>query len=248
MNRPDRIGVSDPKPSGRDALLAAMESSPIPRDDRLSNIGLFNRSVMVAKTLYLDELYRRILPIPGVIVEFGTWWCSNMVTLASLRSIHEPYNRRRIIVGFDTFDGYRSSGPEDGQEAQCMEGSYSTSDSVEYLTAVLRAHEEDNVQSHIPRFQLIKGDIRETASAYFTDHASTVVALAYFDVAFYGPTKSALTATLPHLIPGSILAFDDYGSVEFPGETKAIREVLHGIDVEISRSQYLPDRTIMKVL
>src|SRR3954452_25367233 len=89
---------------GRHAEL--FESSPIPTTELLTNLGLYNRSSIVAKTLYLDELDRQIVKIPGVIMAFGVWWGANVALLLSLRAVHEPYNWTRKVIGFDTFTGY----------------------------------------------------------------------------------------------------------------------------------------------
>ena len=52
------------------------------------------------------------------------------------------------------------------------------------------------------------------------------MALAYFDFDIYTPTRACLEAILPHLTKGSVLAFDELNTPEFPGETLAVREVL----------------------
>ena len=36
-------------------------------------------------------------------MEFGVEWGSTLSLLIKLRSIHEPYNYSRKIIGFDTF-------------------------------------------------------------------------------------------------------------------------------------------------
>ena len=39
-------------------------------------------------------------------MEFGVEWGSTLSLLIKLRSIHEPYNYSRKIIGFDTFSGF----------------------------------------------------------------------------------------------------------------------------------------------
>src|SRR5262249_13793274 len=66
--------------------------TPLPPQELATNLGLYLRSTMVAKILYLDELYRQVLPLPGVVMEFGCWWGANLALFSSLRAVHEPYN------------------------------------------------------------------------------------------------------------------------------------------------------------
>ena len=134
----------------KQALVKFLKTSPIPDDDILSNLGLYVRSVMLAKMLYLNELYQRILDIPGIVMEFGVWWGANLTLLASLRSVYEPYNLTRKVVGFDTFEGYPSVCPEDGDSPHVSVDAYATAEGWEdSLRDILDAHEQDNVKSHI---------------------------------------------------------------------------------------------------
>ena len=43
----------------------------------------------------------------------------------------------------------------------------------------------------------------------FEDHPESLVALAYFDMGPYLPTKVALESLVPHLMPGSVLLMDE---------------------------------------
>jgi hypothetical protein len=56
--------------------------------------------------------------------------------------------------------------------------------------------------------------------------SQTIIALAYFDLDLYEPTRDTLSAVLPYLNGGSVLAFDQLGHAKWPGETAALREVL----------------------
>src|SRR3990167_8304814 len=85
-------------------------STPLPLSDLLFNLGLFTRSSLLVKYIVMHEVYQRFVNLPGLIVEFGTWWGQNLVLLENLRAIHEPFNKQRHIIGFDTFTGYTSSG------------------------------------------------------------------------------------------------------------------------------------------
>ena len=64
------------------------------------------------------------------------------------------------------------------------------------------------------------------------------MALAYFDMDIYRPTREALQALLPHLTRGSIIGFDELCLREFPGETLALKEVLDISKHRLIRSPY----------
>lgn len=230
----------------RKELLQLFKQSPIPDDEMLVNLGLYLRSTQLAKILYLNELYAKIVDLPGIVVEFGIWWGANLALFESFRSVYEPYNWTRKVVGFDTLKGYPSITPKDGSSAYAKVGGYTvTEDYEEYLRRILDAHEADNVMSHIKKYGLVKGDVLETIDGYLTDNPETIIALAYFDLALYEPTKKCLQAIRPNLVRGSVIAMDELNSRDFPGETIALKEVI-GLDkCQIVRSRFLPDRSYL---
>jgi hypothetical protein len=148
-------------------------------------------------------------------------------------------------VGFDTFSGYPDPGVGDGIIER---GMYDVGEGyVDHLRQLLDYHQLENVSGHIKKYELVEGDASETVITYLGRHPETVIALAYFDMALYEPTRDCLRAVLPHLISGSILAFDELNSGEFPGETVAVREILDLTKHDVRRSRFLPDRTMVKI-
>lgn len=235
----------------RKSLLNLFKTTPIPDSELLISLGLYTRSIVLAKTLYLNEIYSRILDVPGVVMEFGVWWGASMAMLASFRNVYEPYNVGRKIVGFDTWNGYQSFSPEDGQSKHLeyvkRDGYRVPENYVEHLSAVLNAHEADNVLAHVRKYETVKGDVMLTAEQYFRDHPETIVALASFDLALYEPTKKCLEAIRPHLVRGSVIAMDELNSADFPGETVAFRETFGLNTYRLVRSRFLPDRSYVVI-
>jgi hypothetical protein len=72
----------------------------------------------------------------------------------------------------------------------------------------------------------LEGDVRETLPQYLEDNPHTVVALAYFDLDLYEPTRAALEKIRPYLTKGSVVAFDELAHAKWPGETSALRDTL----------------------
>jgi hypothetical protein len=232
----------------REVILRLFKESPIPDDEILVNLGAYLRSSIVAKILYLNELYQLIQSRPGIIMEFGVWWGANLTLLESLRSVYEPYNWTRKVVGFDTFEGYPEVGPKDSTSSHAAVGGYAVSPDYEaHLEQLLQAHEADNVMAHIKKYELVKGDVVQTLEQYLEGNPQTLVALAYFDLALYEPTKKCLETIRPYLMRGSVLAMDELNSSDFPGETIALRESLDLDEHTIHRSRFLPDRSYIVI-
>jgi len=229
-------------------LLALFKQAPKDNEELIANLGLYTRSVILAKYLYLNELYERIQDKPGVIMEFGVWWGANIALFGSLRAIHEPYNWTRKIIGFDTFEGYPEAVEKDGGSEHLSAGGYAMPENYEdYLAQVLDCHEQDNVMDHVRKYALVKGEAGASLKKYLLENPATIVSLAYLDMAMYEGTRDVLQLLLPHMVKGGVIALDELGSAKFPGETRAFKEVVGTGSFRMTRSKFLPDRTIITV-
>lgn len=180
----------------------------------------------ISRILYYDMLYQKIVGVPGVICEFGVQWGATMALLANLRGIHEPYNYRRTLIGFDTFEGFVNvDGERDGSHLQ--DGDYQTETGHEQtLERLLTLHEKNSPIPHMTKFELVKGDASVTVPKWLDDNQHAILSMAIFDMDIYRPTKDVLEAVLPRLTKGSLLVFDELNCKPFPGETVAVQEVL----------------------
>ena len=176
----------------------------------------------LSRVLYYDRLYRQIVGVPGCILEFGVQWGTTLAQLVNLRGIHEPYNHRRHIYGFDTFAGLMNTDAgKDG--ALAGDGDYGVYAGYEdVLGDVLALHEANCPVSHLQKFSLIKGDASVTAPKWAADNPHAVVAMVIFDMDIYKPTKDALEAVRPKLTRGSVLVFDELNCPSFPGEPRLL--------------------------
>lgn len=216
-------------------------NSPIPRNEILGNIGLFIKRQELSRILYMQELYIKIVPVHGIVVEFGVRWGRNLGLWSSFRGMYEPFNYNRKIVGFDTFTGLSNVVAKDGTHRMAEAGTFATAENYEaYLDEVMKYHEAESPLGHIKKYEIIKGDVRETLPAYLHTHPETIIALAYFDLDLYEPTRACLETIRPFLTRGSVLAFDELNYEPFPGETVALREIM-GLDrYAIRRSVHTP--------
>ncbi|MBY0430238.1 MAG: TylF/MycF family methyltransferase [Rhodospirillales bacterium] len=212
----------------RQSFLDLMRTCPVPDNEMMLNLGMFLTPQTLSRVLYMDFLYRQILEVQGVVMEFGTRWGQNASLFTALRGIYEPFNRLRKVVAFDTFAGFPGVDAKDGP--RMAEGGYATTQDYEaYLDSVLTLQEREAPLDHIRKYEVIKGDVCGTVPAYLERQPETVVALAYFDLDLYEPTLQCLKAIRPHITRGTVLAFDEVNDAATPGETVALREVL-GLD------------------
>jgi len=239
----------------RQKIFDLFQKRPMPDEHLLVNLGLYMRSSALAKILFINELYGLIVDVPGVIMEFGIWWGQNLILAENLRAIYEPFNHTRRIIGFDTFSGYASFSERDRPTRKggfqsysdvLKEGGYSVSQGYRtYLEKLIAAHEGNNILGNIRKHTLIEGNVVDTVPKFFEDNPETVVALAYFDLALYEPTKTCLQAILPHLVPGSVILLDELNYPEAPGETIAFKEALRDVPYTIQKSKYITDKSIV---
>lgn len=223
----------------REQLVEHFKNCPVPDEQILSNLGLFLNSKNLSRILFMDYLYRQIVDVQGIIIEFGTRWGQNLALFSALRGIYEPFNRHRQIVGFDTFKGFPAVSGKDGSSDMMKSGGLAVSENyVDYLAKIMEFHEKDNPLSHIKKFDLRAGDAVVEIDRYLKENPQTIVALAYFDFDIYEPTKKCLEAIRPHLVKGSLLGFDELNDPDSPGETVALKEVFGLDNIKLKRYRY----------
>ncbi|SNY56023.1 Macrocin-O-methyltransferase (TylF) [Arsukibacterium tuosuense] len=225
----------------RKSFYQTFSDCPVPPAEMLNNLGLFMRRQDLSRIMFMDELYKKALPVHGVIMEFGVRWGQNLALFSSFRGMYEPYNYNRKIIGFDTFEGFPSVSEKDGNNDVIKKGAYSVTEGYEhYLDSVLQYHESESPLSHIKKYELVKGDATATLERYLADNPQTIIAMAYFDFDIYEPTKICLELIKDHLTKGSVIGFDELNYHKFPGETLALKEVF-GLDkYTIRRSPLSP--------
>jgi len=221
------------------SLVAMLGSSPIPHNEILGNLSLYLTRSSLSQILFMSQMYSKILDVHGIVIEFGNRWGRNLALFSTLRNIFEPHNYGRRVIGFDSYEGFPAVSAQDGENAAAKAGALSVPpDYQDYLNDLLELHQRLSPRPDLRRFETIKGDVQTTLPTYLENHPETVVALAYFDMDLYGPTKAALKAIAPHLVKGSVIGFDELCLGEFPGETAALREVLDLSEHAVVRTPY----------
>ena len=158
---------NDDEKASRDEMFNLLNKAPIPDDQLLSNLGLFIESKNLSRILFLDHLFRKILDVQGVVMEFGTRWGQNMALFEALRGIYDPFNRHRKLIAFDSFEGFPSLHEKDGNSEMMQIGQLALPEKYDkYLASVLRTHESLNPLSHIEKFELCKGNATVEVEKY----------------------------------------------------------------------------------
>lgn len=217
-------------------LLQMMQNSPIPQGQVMENPGLFLSSKDFSRMMFMHHIYTQIIDVPGVVMDFGTRWGNNLSLFATFRSIYEPFNRHRKLIGFDTFAGFPSVHEKDGQSDLMSAGNVATSKNYqEYLDRLMHLKEQQNPLSHIKKYEIRAGDACKTLRSYIDDNPHTIVALAYFDFDIYEPTLECLNMLKDRLVKGSILGFDELNDPDSPGETLALMEAFGLCNIRLKR-------------
>jgi hypothetical protein len=205
--------------------------------DKLDAFPKYATRQSIAKFLTKYEIFKKVLHVNGSIIEGGVLHGGGTLAWAKLSSILEPANHTRKIIGFDTFEGFPSVHEKDveGSNGSLLNQGALTGSTYEDVVAAVKVYDLNRPLSHIPKVELIKGDISYTCKKYLDENPHLVVSLLYLDVDLYEPTKILLEQFLPRMPKGSIVAFDELNAKMFPGETKAVEEVLQISKVRIER-------------
>lgn len=233
--------VNDTHNTISDGLYQALQNTPIPPSELLRNLHLYMPRMAFADLVYMVDLYRLQLEVPGCIAEFGVLWGKNLVLWHHMRTIFEPHNHTRKIVGFDTFKGFQSiSESQDKDHSEAQEGDFDVSDNYdETLGNILSLHQSEGPIEHIDKFELVKGDICATLGNYLNENPATIFSLVYIDCNLYEPTFTILDKLIPdHVTQGTILAFDELCDSRFPGETIALKDTMTSMGLRLQRTPF----------
>lgn len=222
------------------ANAAVFEACSDPTEVKLANFPKYVRRTDLKRFLAMYELYRRVLPVKGSVVECGVFRGFGLMSWAKLSTILEPENLTRRVYGFDTFDGFPSVAPKDQSEFSRAEVGGLRASSYDELNQLLAEYDRDRFLGHIPKVELVRGDIVETAPAFVESHPHLVVSLLFIDCDLYDPTMAALKAFVPRMPKGAVIAFDELDNPIWPGETVAVLEALGLRSLRLQRLEWDP--------
>ena len=216
------------------------ERSADPLEIRLENFPKYVRRQHLKRFLAMYELFKRVMPVKGSIIECGVYRGFGLMSWAKLSTILEPENLTRRVYGFDTFEGFPSVSVQDRQGGGKSKVGDLEASSYDELQALIAQYDRDRFLGHIPKVELIKGDIEKTAPEFVQNHPHLVVSLLFVDCDLYAPTKTALETFVPRMPKGAILAFDELDNPLWPGETLGVLETIGFRALRLQRLEWDP--------
>lgn len=206
---------------------------PLPDDiwDIENSFYLRSDATRIAKLLAQYEIYKKIIELPGAIIECGVFKGASFSRLASFRRALESEESREMI-GLDAFGCFpRVEGVSSADRAfiEDFERTAGVGMSDRVLTELLVAKGHRN-------FSLIAGDVMTTVPALLANRPELRVALLHLDLDVYGPTRLCLDMLVDRMVPGGIVVFDDFNAVE--GATRAAEELCAERDLAIQKLSF----------
>lgn len=170
----------------------------------------------LGKLLAQYELYKKIINLPGDVIECGVFKGNSFFRLAHFRDILESKYSRKII-GFDVFGKFPESSFEKDKAylEKFINSAGADSIEIEEIEKILSYKKIEN-------YELVKGNILETIPEYCKRNPHLRIALLHIDVDVYDPTIVILENLYEKVVRGGVIMLDDYGV--FPGETEAVEQ------------------------
>ena len=218
-----------PEKEQRDLIEELFHQTELTTFDLIRNFPVVVPRYNIARFLAHYEIFKKIIEVPGVIIDLGVFRGASTFTFAKLCEIFCPTDIRKTVFGFDTFSGFPKIDKEDGAidlKNDVVEGGYFGGHKVkDDLLLARAAMNADRHLKHRERIELIQGDVVETIPRFVQQQGNGLkVALLNLDLDLYMPTKIALDNFVPLMTRGGIIVLDEYAITTFGGETKAVDE------------------------
>ena len=194
-------------------------------------------SSRIGKCLAHYELVKLISDVPGCLIECGVFKGASLLRFVALRDLLMN-DEAMPILGFDTFGSFPKTtfAPDAAFRDDFTTQAGAESIGVDQLETLLALKNAKAVS-------LIPGDINVTVPQYVADHPELRIALIHLDTDIFEPAKTVLEHLYPLLVPGGVLALDDFGS--FPGETAAVEEYFAGMPLGLRRFPFSASPTYL---
>lgn len=192
----------------------------------------------LGKFIYHYEIYKKIIDIPGDILEFGVFKGASFSRFLSFRTILENQDSRKI-VGFDDFGTFTVKGTKDDRSfAKKFNNMLGKGIDQKKLEKLLKKNKHNN-------FELIKGDVVKTLPTYLNRNKGFKIALLHLDLDIFRPTKYVLEKLFSRMQKNGIILIDDYS--EIYGATKAIDDFLKKKKLKVEKLSYYKRPSFIKI-
>ena len=207
---------------------------------KLDEFPKYVRRQRITRLLALYEIFKRVLPVKGSVIECGVYRGFGLMAWAHFSAILEPVNLTRRIYGFDTFGGF--PGPSEADTAASFRPEEGTlfADSFEELKDLVKLHDQTRYLGHLDKVHLIRGDATQTIPQFVQENNHLVVSLLFLDFDLFEPTKVAIECLYPRMPKGAVIAFDELDNPLWPGETQALLKTLGIGSLKLERLDFDP--------
>jgi hypothetical protein len=202
------------------------------------NFPTYARRLHLKRFLAHYELFRMVVDLPGDILELGVFRGTSLMSWANFMEIRCMGDRQRRVFGFDNFSGFTDLEEKDGAvsaQVDKVTGGFDPSGYEEMLRDAIGIFDSDRFIPYKARVVLVKGDVEKTIPQFVQENPGIRLSLIHFDVDLYRPTLIALEQLWPLVVPGGVVAFDEYGIPPWEGESKAVDEFFAGKKIELRR-------------
>ena len=222
------------------AVAQIFDACPDSTQVKLENFTKYVRRPHLKRFLALYEVFKLALPVKGSIIECGVYRGFGLMGWAKLSAMLEPENLTRRIYGFDTFQGFPSVAANDQSGFANSRPGDLCADSYAELQQLIQEYDRDRFLGHVPKVELIRGDICKTVPDFVASHPHVLVSLLYLDADMYEPTKVALETFLPRMPKGAVVVFDELDNPIWPGETLAALDAVGARNLRLRRMDWDP--------
>ena len=212
--------------------------------EKLSNFSKYVPRQDLTNFITKYEIFKKIMNVQGSIIECGVFLGGGLMTFSQLSSILEPMNHQRKIIGFDTFSGFETLSDKDrGSTSSFAKKGGLKINAYDDLKECISIYDQNRFLNHIPKVELVKGDVSIALPKYLKNNPHTVVSLLYLDMDVYKPTKFVLKNLIKRIPKGGIIAFDEINSKKFVGETLAVLDTIGIHNLRIERFSFEPNKS-----
>ena len=171
----------------------------------------------ISALIYHYEIYKKIVNLPGDIIECGVFKGISLTRFLTFREILENAQSRKIY-GFDVFGKFpKSKLKSDKKFIKNWELESGNGINKDELDKIF-------LDKKFSNFELIKGDIENTLPIFLKKKPELKISLLHLDMDIYEPTKHALEYLFNRVVKGGLILIDDYAIEN--GATKAVDEFL----------------------
>jgi hypothetical protein len=182
----------------------------------------------ISKILAHYELYKKVIDLPGEIVECGIFKGASFARFAMFRELFgNPFSKK--IIGFDVFGKFPETKFEDDVKVRKQFVDVAGEDSIS-KQQLLEILQHKGITKWI---ELVEGNITKTVPEYLKKNPELKISLLNLDTDIYEPSVTILENLYPRIVTGGVLILDDYGT--FPGETKATNDYFKDKNIKINK-------------